>query len=310
MTSLSKKSQPELLPSLPYKDWKDTLDTLHLWMQIVGKVKLKLNPFLNQWWEVAFYVTARGITTGRIPYKTIAFEVFFDFISHKLHIQTSEGKEKIILLEPMSVAEFYKKFMQSLTLLDIKIAITPTPSEVPNPIPFKKDTKHSSYNKDSVVKWWQIQIHISFLFDQFRSTFRGKSSPVHFFWGSFDLSTTRFSGKKLPDKTDWPKGYKFMRYAENEENFAIGFWPGDEKFPYPAFYSYMNPAPKGSETIKTGPAISYFNKKLSLCILPYEDVRKTKDPEKEILNFFETTYKEYAKLAGWDIKSLEGLVPK
>lgn len=296
-------------PSLPYQNWESTRDTLHLWMQIVGKIKLKLNPFLNQWWEVAFYVTACGITTGRIPYKNFAFEVLFDFIDHKLFIQSSKGSKEIIRLQSMSVAAFYDTFFHSLASLGIIVSINPIPSEISHPIPFKKDITHCSYDQAYVHKWWQILLQSSFLFDEFRSNFRGKSSPVQFFWGSFDLSTTRFSGKKLPDKIDWPKGYSFMRYAENEENFAIGFWPGDERVTYPAFYSYLVPAPKGCKTMHTGPAISYFDTILSECILPYEEVRKAKNPQKEIMDFFTTTYTEYAKLAKWDIKALSGLIP-
>jgi len=292
-------------PSLPYSEWKETLDTLHLWTQVIGKIKLKQNPFINHWWEVAFYITPRGITTGRIPYKNKAFEVSFDFIFHKLVISTNEGEERTIALTPLSVANFYEKLMLILKLLGIKVTINSTPSEIPNAVPFEKDFKHASYDKSNVEKWHQIQLQTSFVFDHFRSNFRGKSSPVQFFWGGFDLTTTRFSGKKLPDKTNWPKGYNFMRYAENEENFAIGFWPGDEKFPHPAFYSYLYPAPKGN----TAHGFSYFNKKLSECVLPYEDVRKTKDQKKEIMNFLEKTYNEYARLAGWDVKQLEGLIP-
>lgn len=297
-------------PSLPYTTWKDTLETLHLYSQIVGKIKLKQSSFLNHWWEVAFYVTPHGLTTGRIPYNNIAFEISFDFLFHKLLITTSEGRERIIKLEPLSVAVFYKKCMRALKQLGIDVKINTLPSEITNPIPFEKDLGHTSYDKKYVEKWHQLQLQISFILDAFRSDFRGKSSPVQFFWGSFDLTTTRFSGKKLPDKTDWPKGYHFMRYAENEENFACGFWPGSERFPNPAFYSYLYPAPKGCETMNTGSVFSYFDKKLAECILPYEKVRLAKDPTTEILNFFTTTYREFAKLAGWDIKDLRGITPK
>lgn len=310
MTITKNFQKSGLWPSLPYNEWNDTLDTLHLWIQIVGKVKLKLSPFLNQWWEVVLYPTVRGLTTGRIPYNHSAFEIVFDFINHTVFILTSNGKEERILLQPMSVATFYTKIFQSLERLDIHITITPTPSEMSDTIPFKTDTTHHAYDKRHVNNWWQIILQASLLFDTFRSTFQGKSSPVQFFWGSFDLNTTRYSGKKLSDKTEWPKGYSFMRYAENEENFAIGFWPGDQRFPNPAFYSYLFPAPKGCESMLTGPAISYFSKTLSECILPYEEVRRTKNPEKEILDFFNTTYNEYTKLAGWDSKELEGSVPR
>ncbi len=309
MPGTREKTALALWPSLPYERWKDTRDTLHLWMQIVGKVKLKLSPFLNQWWEVAFYVTPRGMTTGRMPYRDIAFAVDFDLLTHTLGITTNEGEEKSLLLRPCTVAEFYREFMSALAALGIHVTITPTPSEIAHPIPFAEDVQHATYDGEYVTRWWQIQLHSSFIFDRFRTGFRGKSSPVQFFWGSFDLNTTRFSGKRLPDRTDWPKGYRFMRYAESEENFACGFWPGDERFPHAAFYSYLYPAPAGCETINTGPAFSYFNKQLMECILPYADVRKVKNPEEEVLRFLETTYLEYAKLAGWDVESLKGLVP-
>jgi len=296
-------------PLLKYDNCKETLETLHLWMQIVGKLKLEQNPFLNHWWEIAFSVTPRGMTTGNIPYKQKIFDISFDFVEHKLIISLNTGEQKILKLKPQTVKDFYKEFTQSLAELGIRIKINTTPSEITNPIPFPKDTIHKKYDKKTVTTWWQLQLEISLILDQFRMNFRGKSSPVLFYWGSFDLNTTRFSGKKLPDKVDWPKRYSFMRYAENEENFAAGFWPGDERFPYPAFYSYIYPAPKGCESINTGPEFSYFNNKLSECIFPYEEVRKAKNPEKEILQFYETTYREFAKLAKWDINELKTVVP-
>ncbi len=296
-------------PALPYSQWKDTLDTLHMWMQIVGKVKLALCPFLNQWWETAFYVTSTGMTTGAIPYKTQAFEVDFNFLTHVLTISTSKNKIKHIRLKTQSVADFYKTLMSAFKTLKIDVTVNSTPVEFPDPIPFEKDTKHTSYQKEYVEKWWRIQLQTYFIFYRFRSSFRGKSSPIHFFWGSFDLAGTRFSGKTAtPPQIKGVMG-KIMRFSENEENFTFGFWPGDNKYPSPAYYSYIYPAPKGLETINTGPTIAYFNKSLFLCILPYEDTRKLTNPEEEILNFLETTYLESAKLAGWDIKSLKGPVP-
>jgi hypothetical protein len=293
---------------LPYQEWKDTLDTLHMWMQIVGKVKLQLSPFVNQWWEVAFYVTVYGMTTGRIPSGNDAFQVDFDFLTHTLSIRTSNNQQKILSLESRSVAEFYKEFMEVLMSLGIHVVINPVPVEVQDVIPFTKDTRHASYAKDYVTEWWRILLQISMVFDRFRSSFRGKSSPIHFFWGSFDLSGTRFSGKTaVPPKMEGSMG-KIMRFAENEENFAFGFWPGDQRLPYPAFYSYMYPTPKGMQAIKFDKSIS-FNEQLGECILPYEVIRKATSPEKSILRFLETTYTESAKLAGWDITSLQGKVP-
>ena len=309
MPGTQERTALALWPSLPYEEWKDTCDTLHLWMQIVGKVKLKLSPFLNQWWEVALTVTPRGMTTGRIPYEDQAFAADFDFLAHTLVLTTSAGEERRLPLRPRTVAEFHQEFLSALAALGIHVTITPTPSEIVHPIPFAEDSQHASYDGAYATSWWQIQLRTSFVLDRFRSSFRGKSSPVQFFWGSFDLNTTRFSGKRLPDRTDWPKGYSFMRYAENEENFACGFWPGDERFPHAAFYSYLYPAPAGCETMKTGPAASFFHHELRECLLPYAAVRQAADPEEEILDFLETTYREYTGLAGWDIESLTSPVP-
>lgn len=302
-------NKKDVWPLLPYEEWKDTLDTLHLWMQIVGKVKLVLAPFINQWWEVAFYATAHGITTGVIPYNHDSFEVDFDFLTHTLTIIKNNDQQKIIPLRPHPVAEFYQEFMNALQSLGIHVTINPIPVEIPTiHTPFPKDTQHSSYNTDYVTRWWDIVLRTSLVLERFRTPFRGKSSPIHFFWGSFDLSGTRFSGRlATPPKMKGVMG-KIMRFAENEENFAFGFWPGDDRFPHPAFYTYMYPAPKGMEAIKINNGAS-FNEQLAECILPYDVVRKAKSPEKTILHFLETTYTESAKLAGWNIHKLTGPVP-
>jgi hypothetical protein len=293
-------------PALPYEEWKETLDTLHMCMQIAGKVKLKLYPFINQWWGVAFYLTASGMTTGIIPYENDVFEIDFDFINHNLLIRTSTNKIVTIQLYPRSVSEFYKEFMNALDSIDIKVTINPIPSEVPNPISCDVDTKHCSYEKEFVNRWWQILLRIYIIFEKFRAPFYGKSSPTHFFWGSFDLSATRFSGKSAKP----PSNDIIMRFAENQENFAFGFWAGNSRFPHPAFYSYIHPAPKGIETISIESDVAYFDKELGLFILLYDDVRKSSNHEKLIMDFLQSTYRESAKLAGWDLQSLEGPVPK
>ena len=295
-------------PELLYDEWRETLDTLHMWMQIVGKVKLKLAPFINQWWEVAFYVTPSGITSGNIPYKGNLFVVDFNFLSHVLTIHTSSGKTKILALKPCTVADFYNKFMDALKDLGITVRIWPIPVEVADTTPFDKDTKHAFYDKAYVTKWWQILTKVHIVFEQFRSSFRGKSSPIQFYWGSFDLNGSRFSGKPAtPPKMDGTMG-KIMKFAENEENFAFGFWPGDQRYPHPAIFSYIYPTPKGYASIKLGNGAS-FNEQLSECILPYDTIRKTKNPEKEILHFLKTSYTESATLAGWYIKSLQTKMP-
>ncbi len=296
-------------PELPYDEWKDTLDTLHMWMQIVGKVKLELAPFVNQWWEVAFYVTANGVTSGPIPYGEETFQIDFDFITHTLFILTSTSITRTIPLKRCPVSVFYEQFIHALEELEIYVTIWPVPVEVENPIPFPQDLTHASYDEEYVKRWWHILVEVNEVLEEFRTSFRGKSSPIQFFWGSFDLNGTRFSGRRaIPPKT---KGVmkKIMDFAENEENFAFGFWPGDERFPAPAFYTYIYPALKGYDEIKLSGGAS-FNEQLRECILSYEVVRKSKNPEKSILDFLEMTYMESASLAGWDIESLKTQVPK
>lgn len=310
---MSTKSRFEIVTKHPwqalyYSKWKDSLDTLHLWMQIVGKIKLQQNSFLNQWWEITFFVTANGMTTGAIPYKGNIFQIDFNFQEHTLTILTSWKKKTILDLKPQSVAEFYKEFMKALKKLDIVVSILPMPVEMSHSIPFTKDKIHCSYDKKYVERWWNILVNVTIVFEQFRTSFNGKSSPIHFFWGSFDLAGTRFSGKKLPDKTDWPKGYTFMRYAENEENFGFGFWPGDERFPHAGFYSYLYPQPENIDTMTFDNDIS-FNEQLRECVLPYEIVRKAKDPEKVIMHFLQSTYEINAKLAKWDISLFQAKIP-
>jgi hypothetical protein len=294
-----------LWPSLQYEEWKDSYDTLHMWMQIVGKVKLALNPFINQWWHITFQITASGLTTGLIPYKNEVFEINFNFINHNLYIHTSSGQLKTISLRPRSVADFYKEFMETLHELDIKVKVNTLPSEVPDPIHFDSNNINSSYDNEYVYRWWFTMVHLWPIFEKFRSSFRGKSSPVHFFWGSFDLNVTRFSGSTCPP----PAKDRIMFFSENEENFSYGFWPGDSRYTMPAFYSYMYPAPNGIEKAKIKPAIASFNNNLGEFILPYEEVRKSTSPEDMITQFLHSTYNESARLAGWNIKSLECLNP-
>lgn len=295
-------------PDLPYSEWNDTKDTLHMWMQIVGKVKLALSPFINQWWEVAFSVTSFGMTTGEIPYNGELFQIDFDFLKHVMVIHTSWDQTETLELTSYTVSEFYKKFLDMLETCEIKVHIWPMPVEVSHPIPFLEDTTHASYDKENVERWWRILEKVDIAFEQFRTSFCGKNSPVLFFWGSFDLTGTRFSGKKAdPPKLDGVMG-KIMRYAENEENFAFGFWPGDERFPWPAFYSYMYPKPPGMESITLAEGAS-FNEQLGECILPYDDVRKAEHPEKVLMNFLESIYRECATLAKWDINSFRTEIP-
>lgn len=293
-------------PALSYEEWKDTLDTLHMWMQIAGKVKLALHPFLNHWWEVAFQVNSSGMTTGLIPYKDDAFDINFDFIDHELVLHKVSGESFKISLYPRSVADFYKEFTGGLKDLHIDVRINPMQVEVTDPISCDKDELHSSYEAKYAENWWRLQVKCYLVFERFRSHFRGKSSPIQFFWGSFDLNGTRFSGK-LVTPPDY--GGRIMRFAENEENFSFGFWPGDKRYPHPAFYSYLYPAPKGIEDAHIEPPAGSFNSMMGEFILPYEDVFSASSTEEMILQFLQTTYEESAKLAGWDLKLLEGPVP-
>jgi hypothetical protein len=295
-----------LWPPLPFEEWQDTLEALHMKMQVVGKIKLALNPFLNQWWQVAFYLNASGMTTGLIPYNNIIFEINFDFINHNLFIRTSDNRTKTISLIHCTVAEFYKELMDTLDALDINVTINTLPSEVPNPVHCYEDMR-IAYDKEYVFRWWQIQIQCGKVLERFRSGFNGKSSPVHFYWGSFDLNETRYSGKPAAPPEG---GGKIMQFAENEENFSCGFWPGNENYPKPAFYSYMYPAPAGIESVRIKPKEAAYSTQLREFILDYGDVRKSHSPDELILEFLNTTYEEGAKLAGWNIESLKTQIPE
>lgn len=291
---------------LPWPEWKETCDTLHMWMQIVGKVKLELHPFLNQFWEVAFHITARGMTTGIIPSRGSAFDVEFDFIDHTISIRTSEGLRRVRPLEPRSVAEFYDMFMAELRAAGIGVTIDTMPVEVPAPVPFEKNRTDAAYDADAVHRWWHIQMQIDTVLQVYRSGFIGKSSPTQFFWGSFDLSETRFSGRPAP----MPQGPLYYRLAENQENFACGFWPGNPNaagivLGEPALYAYIYPEPAEFKAASVLPDAAYYHKELGEFILPYDAVRTSPAPEQAILDFCQSCYDAAATLAHWDRKTLE-----
>ena len=296
----------ETWPELPYDAWKDSCDTLHLWTQIAGKVKLELCPFLNQWWEVALFLTPRGLTTGLIPWQSESFSIDFDFISHRLLIELSDGQTKELPLEPRNVAEFYHLFMDALGSLGIAVKINPLPSEIPDPIRFDQDTSHASYDRKYVHAWWRVMLATSRVMEQFRVPFHGKNSPVQFFWGGFDLDQTRFNGKPA---TPPNKGGRIMEYGEDAENFAIGFWPGTPQFPQAAFYSYMAPAPAHLADAAIQPAAARYDAAMGEFILPYDAMRQASSPEEMLATFFQSTYEASAGLAGWDRQALEGHVP-
>jgi hypothetical protein len=292
-------------PALPYEKWRDTLDTLHMKMQVVGKVKLELNSFLNQWWHVAFHLNLKGMTTGLIPYESGIFEVEFDFTNQDVTVRTSNYQVNTISLVSNSVATFYHDFMDILKSFGISVEINTLPCEFSDPVRFELDHERKSYDKDFVHTWWKILLQIQRVFEKFRSEFRGKSSPIHFFWGSFDLCETRFSGNPCA----FPAGSgRIMKFAENEENFTFGFWPGDKNYPHPAFYSYLYPAPEGIE-IPASQGRNYYNMSMREFILDYQEVIDSDDPEGLILGFLDETYSRSAMAAGWDVESLKAEVP-
>jgi hypothetical protein len=292
----------EVWPALPYQEWKDTLDTLHMWTQIVGKVKLELAPFLNQWWEVGFTVTARGLTTATIPFGHRIFQVNFDFLDHRLDILVNDGSSRSLLLLPRSVADFYHEFMGALDALGIQVQITTSPVEVENTIPFDQDQVHASYDPEYVTRWWRILLQVDRLLQQYRTPFVGKSSPVLFWWGSFDLAETRFSGRPAPERA-WPA--RWMALGADQEQASAGFWPGNSKVPQPAFFAYTYPEPPGCREATIQPDAAYYHLDLSEFILPYEAVRTSPSPDQMILDFFQSTYEVGTILGGWDRAALE-----
>jgi hypothetical protein len=273
-----------------------------MWTQIVGKVRLALTPLVNHWWNVPLYVSARGLTTSRIPYGERAFELWFDFIQHRLVLETSDGVVKTIPLAPRSVADFYQEFIAMLRSAEIEVKIWHMPVEIPNPIAFDQDRVHASYDRVAVEKFWRILLSADAVFQQFRSGFIGKSSPVHFFWGSFDLAVTRFSGRRAPER---PGADRLTREAYSHEVSSVGFWPGSGDMKDAAFYSYMAPVPQGFADARVQPDAAYYDKQLGEFLLMYEDVRKAASPTGALLDFCQSTYEAGANLGDWDRKALE-----
>jgi hypothetical protein len=302
MAAALASAQEKLWPELPLAAWQDTYDTLHMWTQVVGKVRLALSPRVNHWWEVALYVTARGLTTSPIPYKGEIFEVCFDFIVHQLIVHTSWGASKSVPLRPQTVASFYAEFMATLNSLGIKVKIWSTPVEVPDPIPFEKDIQHAAYDAEAAHRFWQILVSCDSVFKEFRAGFIGKDSPVHFFWGSFDLCVTRFSGRRAPDK---PEADPITREAYSHEVISAGFWPGGGEIGGPAFYAYAAPEPAGFAEQAVQPAAAFYHAKMKEYLLMYDDVRKAESPAESLLSFLQSTYEAGANTGKWDRKELE-----
>jgi hypothetical protein len=296
----------DLLPALPLDSWKDTLATVHMWTQIVGKVRLKLCPLVNHWWNVTFYLTARGLTTSAMPYSrgTVSgtVEIQFDFIGHRLLIETSDGQFVTITLEPQSVAEFYKKVMAALAELGVACRIWTTPCEITDPIPFELDHVHASYDADAVQNFWRILVWSDQVFKEFRTGFLGKVSPTHFFWGAFDLAVTRFSGRRAPER---PGADSITKEGYSHEVSSAGVWPGGSGIPGPAFYSYAAPEPPGFAERKVRPPAAFYHPQLKEFLLMYEDVRTADSPKTVLMEFLQSTYDAAADLGNWDRKNLE-----
>ena len=298
--------QPDCWPALPLAAWKDTLDTLHMWTQIVGKIRLALTPRVNHWWNVPLYVTSHGLTTRLMPYGKRAFEMEFDFIAHQLVIQTSDPATKTVALAPRSVADFYSEIMASLRALNIEVKIWPMPVEVPDGIRFDQDKVHAAYDRQYVERLRRILVSVVEVFEVFRAGFIGKSSPAHFFWGAFDLAVTRFSGRRAPERNDPdPILRKIMREAYSHEVISAGWWPGGGAVADAAFYAYAAPEPKGFAQQAVLPEKAWYAKDMGEFLLMYDDVRNATSPSTMLLDFMQSTYDAAATLAGWDREALE-----
>ena len=304
--SQSRVANPEAWPSLPLEGWKDTYATLHRWTQVIGKIRLALAPSINHWWQVPLYVTARGLTTSPMPYGLRTFQMDFDFLDHELCIAVSSGERNSLALESRSVADFYRQTMAALGALAIDVRIWTTPVEIENPIPFEQDIQHASYDRDAAQRFWRILVQADRVLTEFRSGFLGKVSPVHFFWGSFDLAVTRFSGRPAPVHPGAPGVADFVtREAYSHEVSSCGFWPGGGPVDGPVFYAYAYPEPEGFKDCPVHPADAFYSPDLREYLLPYESVRRAPSPDEALLAFARSTYEAAAIAGHWDRGQLE-----
>jgi hypothetical protein len=294
-------------PDLPLAEWADTCATLHLWTQVVGKVRLAQSPWVNHAWHSTLYVTARGLTTMAIPHGRRIFQIDFDFIDHQLAVQSSDGRTARLPLQPQTVAEFYRQLMQRLDALDLHVPIHTLPNEIPDAIRFEHDDVHQSYDARYANRFWRVLVQADRLFREFRAGFIGKCSPVHFFWGAADLAVTRFSGRRAPEHPggvpnlpDW-----VTREAYSHEVSSCGFWPGGGAIPDAAFYSYAYPEPAGFAAARVEPDAAFYTPELREFILPYTAVQHSDEPDQTLLRFLQTTYEAAADRAGWDRAALE-----
>ena len=296
------RASVEVWPDLPLDSWIDTHSALHLWMQIVGKVRLAQSPWTNHSWHTTLYVTTRGLTTSPIPYEDRMFQIDFDFLDHRVVIQSTDGQTGGFALRPQSVAEFYKHFMEELIRLGLHVKIYKKPNELPDPVPFDQDDTPRAYDPEYANRFWRVLVQSDRVFKEFRSRFAGKCSPVHFFWGAPDLAVTRFSGRPAPEHPggvpnlpDW-----VAREAYSQEVSSCGFWAGGGPIPYPVFYSYAYPEPEGFRNAAVQPAEAFFSTDLGEFLLPYDTVRLAPSPTDTLLDFLQTTYDAAAKLGSWD----------
>ncbi len=300
---MSNAYNEEQFPALPIEDWEDTMNTLHLFLQIIGKIRLKLFPKKNHWWHVPFYVSTRGLTTNPIPYGDMIFEMEFDFIDHVLIIRTSKNSEKVIALKGFSVAEFYKNLFSSLSELGINAEIWAVPYDVPfSTEPFEKDDQHASYDEKYVNRYWRVLVQISSIFQIYRGKFIGKCSQVHYFWHHADIALTFFSGRPAPEREG---AGPVEREAYSHEVISFGFWAGDENVREPALYAYVYPEPKGLTDEPLSPEGSFWAPEGGMALLMYNEVRKSPDPKQVILDFMESVYQAGAKRANWDVKAFQ-----
>jgi hypothetical protein len=305
--SMTSRPDAAAWPELPYPAWKEACSALQLWTQIVGKVRLSLTPWLNHSWHVALNVTARGLGTPPIGYRGRDLTIEFDFIDHVLWLRTSDGHFRQLMLRPITVAEFYEDVLVALRELGIDVRINEMPNEIPGAVPFSQDRAHAAYDRDFAERFWRVLLRSHEVFSHFRTGFLGKASPVHFFWGSFDLAVTRFSGRKAPQH---PGGVPNLpdavaREAYSHEVSSAGFWPGGGGIEHPAFYSYAYPAPPGFATASVKPSEAFWSKELSEFILPYDAVRTAREPERALMAFLQSTYEAAADLGRWDRHALE-----
>jgi Family of unknown function (DUF5996) len=297
----------EAWPDIPYESWKDSCTTLHLWTQIVGKYRLRRAPWINHGWQATFYVTARGLTTSLIPVGSRGVQFDFDFVSHELIGAVTDGSRRTFALEPMTVAEFYKRFLALTDELGVGTKINGTPNEVADAVPFERDVTHGYYDADAVTRYWRTLVQVDRVLKYFRTGYLGKVSPVHLFWGSFDLAVTRFSGRAAPPHPGGIPGLPdaVTREAYSHEVSSAGFWPGGGPVEYAAFYSYTYPTPEGFSAQPVVPREAFFDAKAGEFLLPYSVVRNAPDPDQALLSFLDTTYDAAARLGHWDRAALE-----